>query len=188
MRVGVFVGSFNPVHVGHIKIANYVLEQYLDKVIFVPTGNYWDKQNLISIQDRVNMLKYYENDSIIIDEENNECPYTYQILENIQKKYEKDDLYLIIGADNIVHFEKWKNYQELLKYHFIIINRDAIDVSFYLNKLNKKDRYYITETLPNIFISSTFIRDNIRDCHYENIEDKVSKKVLNYIINHHLYK
>ena len=57
MKIGVYVGSFNPVHKGHIKVVKKVLKEYVDKVLIVPTLSYWDKNNLISITDRINMLK-----------------------------------------------------------------------------------------------------------------------------------
>lgn len=188
MKIGVYVGSFNPPHLGHIKIVNYLLDNYLDKVIIVPTGNYWDKVNLIDIEHRIEMLKFYENDQILIDKENNDVKYTYQVLENIKNNYSLDTLYLILGADNIVNFDKWKNYQELLTYNLVIINRDDIDIYYYLNELNKKDKYIITKSLPNIDISSTFIRNCIKDNNYQQLDDKIDKKVLKYIITNNLYK
>ena len=186
MKIGVYVGSFNPVHLGHTKIVNYLLENYLDKIIIIPTGNYWDKMDLVSIQDRINMLKIFENDKIIIDTKNNNILYTYEILNNLKNKY--NNLYLIIGADNIINFDKWKNYEELLTYNLVIINRDDINIKYYLNKLNKKDNYIITETLPNIDISSTYIRKCIKDNDYKELENKVDKRVLNYIEEKKLYK
>ena len=115
MKIGVYVGSFNPPHKGHIKIVNHLLDKnYLDKIIIIPTGNYWDKNNLVNINDRINMLKFYKNENIIIDNKNNNIEYTYQLLKNLSKEHKKDNLYLIIGADNIINFDKWKNYQEVL--------------------------------------------------------------------------
>jgi len=188
MKIGVFVGSFNPVHKGHIRIVNYVLDKYLDKVIIVPTGNYWDKQNLVDVKYRINMLKIYQSDRIVIDEENNNIPYTYQVLENLGKKYNNSELYLIIGADNIIKFDKWMEYKKLLNYNIIIINRDDVDIKYYLDKLNKKDKYIITESLPNINLSSTYIRENIKNNTFHNIKDKIDEGVLNYINNNNLYK
>ena len=57
MKIGIYVGSFNPPHKGHIKIVNHLINNYLDKVIIIPTGNYWDKLDLVSINDRINMIK-----------------------------------------------------------------------------------------------------------------------------------
>ena len=185
MKIGVFVGSFNPVHKGHMRIVNYVLEKYLDKVIVIPTGNYWNKQDLLDVNHRINMLKTYENERIIIDEENNNIQYTYQVLKNLNKKYPNEELYLIIGADNIVSFDKWKNYEELLNYNLIVVNRSDIDIKYHLNRLNKKDKYIITENLPNINLSSTYIRENIRNI--KKINDKIDIEVLKYINENNLY-
>ena len=99
MKLGIYVGSFNPVHNGHLKVINYLLENNLvDKVLVLATPNYWDKQDLIDVKDRINMLKFFETDNIIIDSIHNNYPYTYQVIDSIKKDY-KDELYLIIGSD-----------------------------------------------------------------------------------------
>ena len=60
MRLGIYIGSFNPPHLGHKKVIDFLLEEdYVDKIIIVPTQNYWNKNNLIDIKDRINMLKFY---------------------------------------------------------------------------------------------------------------------------------
>lgn len=93
MKIAVYVGSFNPVHKSHIKVVN-----------------------LIDIKDKINMLKFYESDNVIIDTKNNKCEYTYQILREIQIQYKNDKIYLIIGDDLLINFDKWKNIDEILKY------------------------------------------------------------------------
>ena len=188
MKIGIYVGSFNPPHKGHIKIVNHLINKYLDKVIIIPTGNYWDKLDLVSIDDRINMLKLYESENIIIDSENNNVEFTYQILEKLSNLYIKEDLYLIIGADNIVNFDKWKNYQDILKYNLIILNRANIDIIKYLYKLNKKDNYVIVNDLPNIDISSTMIRNKIKSNDCENMFEYIDQKVYKYIKNNNLYR
>ncbi len=188
MKLGVYAGSFNPPQKGHLKIVNYLINNYVDKIIIVPTGNYWDKNNLVDIEKRINMLRIFENDNIIIDDKNNNILYTYQLLEKIKEEYPDDELYLILGADNIVEFEKWKNYQELLNYNFIIINRDNIDVKYYLDKLNKKDKYVITHDLPLINISSTMVRNAIKNNQYDGLENLLDERVLKYIQVNNLYK
>jgi len=188
MKIGVYVGSFNPVHKGHIKIANHLLSGYLDKVIIMPTGSYWDKNDLVSIEHRINMLKIYENDNIIIEDENNDLPYTYMVMEFLEKKYKGNELYLIIGADNIVSFDKWQRYRELLKYNIVIINRDDIDVEYYLNRLDKKDKYLLTKDLDDIDISSTEIRGLVNTNDSNRLEQLVDKEVLEYILDNNLYK
>lgn len=188
MKIGVYVGSFNPVHKGHIKIVKHLIKnKYLDKVIIVPTGAYWDKQNLIDIIDRINMLKFYQNTNIIIDDKNNNLPYTYQLLDILSKEYSNYDLYLIIGADNIINFDKWKNYKEILKHKLIIINRDDIDIKYYLNKHNIKNSIIVND-LPEIDISSTMIRDLITENKYNELTNFIDEVIINYIQTKNLYK
>jgi len=188
MEIGVYVGSFNPPHKGHIKIVNHLINNYLDKVIVIATGNYWDKKDLVSVQDRINMLKLYETENIIIDSKNNDIEYTYQILEKLSKEYNKESLYLIIGADNIINFDKWKNYEEILKYNLIILNRDDINIKDYLERLNKKDKYIIVNDLPNIDISSTMIRNKFKNNNYESLSMYLDKEVYEYIKEKKLYE
>ena len=186
MKIGIFVGSFNPLHKGHIKIVDYLLAKYLDKIIVIPTGTYWDKKDLIDIKHRINMWKLFENDKIIIDTENNNLKYTSLILENIKNKYPNDSLYLIIGADNIVDFNKWYHYQDIIKNNLIIINRNNIDIKLYLNKYNIKN--YLIINIENINISSTTIRNLIKNNNLDELHNLVDQKIIKYIYDNNLYK
>lgn len=189
MKLGVFIGSFNPVHKGHIKIANHLLKKdYIDKLLIIPTQNYWNKNNLINIQDRINMLKIFENKKIIINTKDNNIKYTYNLLKKLEKEYQKDELYLIIGADNILRFKEWKNYKKILKYNLIIVNRNKININIYLDKLGKEDKYIIVNDLKNIDISSSLIRKLIKENNLEKLQKIIDKKVLGYIKNKNLYK
>jgi len=188
MKLGVYVGSFNPVHKGHIKIVNYLLSEYLDKVLIMPTGAYWDKHDLVGLEDRINMLRFYENDKIIIEDEKNDLPYTYLVMRYLNEKYESDELYLIIGADNIVNFDKWDNYEELLKNNLVIIARDNIDVKYYLKRLGKEDKYILVDSLEDMDVSSTTIRNLIKENKLKDIEKLIDRQVLEYITKNNLYK
>ena len=181
MRLGVYMGSFNPPHNGHLKVINYLLENnYVDNILVVPTLNYWNKQSLAPIIDRINMLKFFENDYIKIDSKNNHYIYTIELMKALEKQYPNDKLYLIIGADNILSFDKWKNYQELLKYPIIVMNRNNLDLTNYLKKLKSKNFIFINN-YPYIDISSSEIRNNL-----ENKE--LDEKVLKYIKKRGLYQ
>ena len=188
MKIGIYTVSFNPVHKGHIKIANYLLDNYVDKLIMIATGNYWDKMNLIDLKDRINMLKFFETDKLIIDEKRNQIKYSYNILKDIQKEYKTDELYLVLGADNIVNFDKWMYKEELLNYNLIIINRDEINIKHYLDKLGKKDKYIITKELPLLDISSTKIRNAIINKEKEMLINCMDERVLDYINVNKLYE
>ena len=186
MRMGIYLGSFNPVHKAHIKIVNHLLDNnYLDKVLIIPTGNYWDKNNLVNVKHRTEMLKFFESSKIEIDTTNNLYPYSYLVLESLEKKYSDDFLYLILGADNIINFDKWKNYEELLKYNFIIINRNEVDILSYLEKLGKKDGFIIVDDLDKMDISATKIRSDIRS---GVLSSDLDSRVYNYIKENELYK
>ena len=180
IKLGIFIGSFNPPHKGHIKVVRYLLEKkYIDQILIVPTLNYWNKNNLIDINDRINMLKTYENDIIKVDTEFNKYIYTVELMKELSKKY-KDELYLILGADNIVNFDKWKDYQELLKYKITVVNRGDVDIDKYISKYNSNN-FIVINDFENINISSTKIRDNL-DSKY------LDKEVLDYIKEHKLYE
>lgn len=186
MKIGIYVGSFNPVHKAHVKIVNHLLK-YLDKIIVIPTGNYWDKNDLISVEHRINMWKFYQNEKIIIDENYNDLKYTYLILNELNKIYPNDELYLIIGADNLIDFDKWQNYQDILKHQLLIINRDNIDTKYYLNKFNIKN-YIIVSDLENQNISSTMIRDLLKTQNIKELNKLIDSKALDYIIKYNLYQ
>ena len=175
MKIGVYIGSFNPPHLGHKKIVDYLLEKkFVDKVLIVPTKNYWDKKNLIDIKDRINMLKYYENDKVEVDTVHNSFSYTYELLNELSKMYQDDELYLIIGADNLEELHKWKNINELLKYNIIVMNRNSIKKNPYIDDRNI---IYI-EDFDNINISSTEIRNGDYSCLDSNVKDYIEKNKL----------
>ena len=181
MRTGVYCGSFNPVHKGHIKIVRTALSRnLLDRVLIVPTGNYWDKQNLPPVKDRINMLKFFENDRIMIDETHNDIQYTYQLFRALKQEYPDDQLVLIIGRDNIPTFDRWREYRELLQYDFIIIPREDIDSEDLHAMMQQfgKTNYVIME-VNNISFSSSMIRENIDD--YQKIKSYIDKRVYNYM-------
>ncbi len=181
MKIGVYVGSFSPVHIGHIDIVNYLINtNKLDKVLIVPTLSYWNKNNLVDISHRINMLKYFENDNIKVDSKNNKYIYTYELLKVLSKEYKNDELYLILGADNIIEFDKWKNYRELLNYKIIIIGRDNIDVKKYIEKYNSNN-FIIIDDYKSIDISSSEIRNNLND-------EYLDKRVYEYILKNNLYE
>ena len=180
MRLGVYIGSFNPPHIGHIDVVNYLLANgYVDQVLIVPTLGYWDKHDLAPIHDRINMLKFFENDKIKIDEEHNNYPYTYELMRALCKDY-SDELYLIIGADNIIDFDKWCHCQELLGYKIIVMNRDDIDTSKYIQKY-RTNNFIVVGGYHYIPISSSEIRANL-DSKY--LDSRVKK----YIKDNKLYK
>lgn len=177
MKIGVFVGSFDPVHIGHTNIANYLIDKKIvDKVLIIATGNYWNKQNITNLSSRLEMLHYVKSDNIIIDRTYNDKKYTYEILNDLKKNYPNDTFYLVIGADNANTLYKWKNYHEILKNNVIVINRNNIPVNLVGNNV-----IIINKSFGNI--SSTMIRNNVN-----NNKAYLNEKVYNYIINNKIYE
>lgn len=182
MRIGIYCGSFAPVHKGHIKFAREIIKSKLvDKVLIVPTKSYWDKEIKISLKDRINILKLYETKNIEIETKLNNVESTYEGFTKYQKKHPNDELYLIIGADNLLQFEKWINYQYLLdNYPFIIIKRDELGSKYIKERMKSlnKSNYYILD-IPTINISSTYIRDNFNNP--KLLKNKIDPRVYKYL-------
>jgi nicotinate-nucleotide adenylyltransferase len=181
MKVGIFPGSFDPVHKGHIAVVNYLLDNNIvDKVVMVPTMDYWDKVNITNLSDRINMLKYFERENIIIDQDNNNCRYTYELLFKLQEQYKNDELCLIIGADNLLRLTEWKNFDDIIKHKIIVLNRDGINLKKYIDRIGHKEQFIIVEDFIEIDISSTNIR--------KGLYDGLDEQVLKYIKKNKLYK
>ena len=180
-KIAVYVGSFNPVHKAHIEVAKHILKNYVDKVIIVPTMGYWDKNNLIDINDRINMLKLYETKDIIIDTKNNNCQYTYQVLRNIQKEYENSKIYLVIGDDILKDFNRWERIDEILSYDIIVIKRNNEDSSAY-----NSSNFIYTDRVTKNDISSTIVRKLILE-NNKMVFKYIDLKVYEYIKKNKLY-
>lgn len=182
MKIGVFVGSFNPIHIGHIKVMDYLIDNnYLDKIIILPTLDYWNKKVSIDVEKRVEMIKKIKRDYLIVDNKNNKYKYTYEILNSLNKRYNNDELFLIMSADNIVNFKNWMNVDEILNNNkVIVLSRNNIDINKYVSSFKLKNRFIIISEFPYIDISSTELRKKIN-------KDFLDKKVYNYIVENNLY-
>ena len=188
MKIGVYVGSFNPPHKAHLALVNHLLKKgYVDKVMIIATGNYWDKQNLIAKEHRINMLRFFANDNIIVDDTLNDLPYTYQVMEALHKLYPHIDS-LIIGSDNLASFHLWKNYQDLLQNEVLVIPRGNILVNENIPESLRSNIKIVQDYQP-INISSTNIRERLeKDDDLEGYECLLDYRVFHYILKNRLYK
>lgn len=192
MKIGVYIGSFNPVHLDHEDIANNLLnDKTVDEIVVVPTSSaYHLKSNLVSFDDRYKMLElaFKDNKNIVVsDIEREEYHYTYQNMAILKEKYYDDELYLIIGADNLFELNTWKNYLDLLNGNsFIVFGRNDLNIEEYINInfTNWKNKFIIKEPVGNL--SSTLIRESIKNG--DNLDAYLSTSVKDYILEKRLYK
>lgn len=193
MRIGIFGGSFNPPHNMHTNIALYLLEHdYVDKVIFVPTGSkYKYKNNLLPDNIRYDMVKLitdkYPNMEVSDYELKDHVIYTCDTLNYFKETNKDDEIYFICGTDNLSYIDEWKNGLYLLQnYHFIIIRRATDDYDELVKKYDKyKNNFICVDGLDMNPLSSTTIRHDIDN---NNVKDYLDRDVYQYIINNNLYE
>lgn len=129
MLTGLFFGSFNPVHIGHMVLANYFLaETELKEIWFVvsPHNPLKEKKDLLDEVQRLQMVRLAIGDFSKMKASNIEFglpqpSYTVNTLAHLQEKFPKKEFALIMGADNLQTLHKWKNYEEILKRHLIYV-------------------------------------------------------------------
>ena len=192
MRIGIFGGSFNPPHKMHESIAKQLIEKkIIDKVIYVPTSNFYPKAGLISDEDRYEMLCLMtkNKDQYAVSKyEFGRLTYTYQTLEYFQEENKDDEIYFICGSDNLEYIDTWKEYQKILSNYKLIVIPRKNDMDQLLNKYHVyKDNIIVTE-LNNNYLSSTLVRQYLKEGKYKEVKEYINEDVLNYIIKNNLYK
>ncbi len=166
MKVGLFFGSFNPIHIGHLIIANSMLEfSGLDSVWFVvsPHNPHKKKSTLLHEFDRLEMVRLAiaDNPKLQVSDIEFNLPqpsYTIDTLAYISEKYPQHEFSLIMGEDNLQHFHKWKNHLKILEYHSILLYSRPNSVKTEWHK-HPKIKFV---NAPLIDISATYLRYCIR--------------------------
>ena len=175
-RVGIMGGTFNPVHLAHLAIAHGAYRQaYLDKVIFMPTGNppHKSSEDIISGEHRCEMIKlaikdipYFEFSDLEFQREGK--IYSAQTLEIFHEMNPEDLLFFIMGADSLFSIESWYMPQKVMEIADIIcIGRDGVSdenlerqADLLLDKYNARVQFV---NIPQMDISSSDIRNGIRE-------------------------
>lgn len=193
MKIGIFGGCFNPPHNMHKGIAeNLIQNGYLDKVIFVPTGNSYNKKDLIGINERICMLELMvkRNDIEVSDIcKDNNYQWTYQVLDYFKNKYSNSNIYFICGTDNLREFETWQKYEYILsRYKLLVIKRNDDNVDELINKYEEYKQNIQIANIKQCFVSSTIIRERIKAGNYDCLIDNIDKNILKYIKEKRLYK
>ena len=168
MKIGLLGGSFNPVHNGHIELAQTALDSFsLDKILFLPSGNHPLKNNnsIPPVEIRYDITKkaiasnpYFEISRLDMEAET--PSYTKLLVMRLNNSFPQDEFYFIAGSDIISELKKWHDYKWVLdNIEFIIAHRPDIDRSAW-NELEYIDKLHFMEMEP-IDISSTIIREMI---------------------------
>ena len=190
MKTGLFFGSFNPIHIGHLLIANYFAEETdLDQVWFVvsPQNPFKTKNSLLDERHRLYMVNLAIEDNYKLQASNIEFhlpqpSYTIDTLAYLKEKYPDHEFILIMGSDNLLSFKKWKNYEQILKSHRIYIYTRAEEDKITYD-LSGDIRFF---DVPLINISSTYIRNNISMG--KSVRYLVPEKVWQHLIEMNFYK
>lgn len=195
-KTGLFGGTFNPPHIGHLLIVKKIKKEFnLDKIIFIPAycPPHKKMDNIISSEHRLNMVKLLIMDepSLVVSEfeiKKNMVSYTIDTVKYFINEFFEEDLFFIIGSDNFNYIETWKDYKNLLNIiNFIIYLRNGFSQERLLEKhktiINQKIFWSKSELIN---ISSSEIREKIRNG--ENCIEDIGEKVWNYIVKNNLYK
>ena len=197
-RIGIFGGTFNPIHIGHLILAEAVREEYaLEKVIFVPAAVPPHKEGeILSAQMRLAMVVLATKDNPYFTVSDVELrregkSYTVDTVKYFKKKYgDGVDFYFIAGTDTIHDLPTWKHIDELLELcHFIGGTRpdgtEVIDsVIEFFGEVGKEKIHRLKS--PELEISSTDIRRRIKEG--KSVRYMMLKGVIQYIVEHNIYK
>lgn len=196
MKIGLFGGTFDPIHIGHlIVMENVINTMNLDKIYILPNSNPPHKvQNKkTDINIRIKMVKEAISDNHKIeindyDYRNNSIHYTYQTIYYFKKTYPDDKFYFIIGEDSFLDIKKRKNYEQILKENLIVFKRYSETNSSLLSEINKIKKYnkniYLIDNIA-LDISSTLIRSLVKK--KKSIKYLVDDKVIEIINKENLY-
>ena len=184
-RIGFFGGCFNPPTIAHMEIANKAIEVCnLDKIIFVPMGNKYSKNDLIDFSFRYEMLNIYcklNSRFEVSNMQENQTEKTYAIdtFKKIKEMYSDSENFFIMGIDNFTKLKTWKNCEDLIKdYQYIVFKRDEI--------LEEKQYSNVRFVDFNFGISSTEVRKLIKE--KKSTEKLLYEDVEQYIKNNALYR
>jgi nicotinate-nucleotide adenylyltransferase len=190
MKIGLFFGSFNPIHNGHLIIANYICESTdLDKVWLVvsPQNPFKTKDTLLNEYDRLHLinLAIEGNNNLRASDIEFKLPrpsYTIDTLTYLKEKHPEHEFSLIMGSDNLESIHKWKNYQQLLSNHSIYVYKRR--GSEQTNAPVGAKIFWVD--FPFLDISATFIRQSLKNGY--SMQYFLPEKVWTYIDEMNLFR
>ncbi|MBO5478818.1 MAG: nicotinate (nicotinamide) nucleotide adenylyltransferase [Clostridia bacterium] len=198
-RYGFFGGCFNPVTNAHINLANLAVEKFnLDKLVFVPMGDKYQKQDLANEEHRYKMLKIatLNQEKLEVSDLELNLPHaltTLQAFQKIEEQYQDITSYFMIGADNLNKLTNSRDFEILAKnYEYIILERQGIQIKELIaeNPILKRfeNQFHILENNPYEKVSSTEVRNSLKNSEEQNLHTMISKEVYGYIKENQIYK
>ena len=191
-KIGLYFGTFNPIHIGHLIIANHMVEHSdLDEIwmVVTPHNPFKKKSSLLDNNHRFEMVyRATENYSKIkpsdIEFKLPQPNYTVYTLAHISDVYPDKEFCLIMGEDNLKSLHKWKNYETILEHHHIYVY-PRISEGKTETQFDKHPKIHKVNA-PIVQISSTMIRNGIKD--QKNIQPLLSKEVWEYVDEMNFYR
>lgn len=199
-KVGLYFGSFNPIHIGHLIIANFMATRVdIDEVWFVVSPQSPFKKNdvLVDEKHRLKMVQLATHDNVKmkVSDVEFDAPkpnYTIHTLEKLGKQYPDINFSIILGEDNLLDLHKWKGFETILNnYHILVYPRNLADQNAKrlsqnnLPDILKSGQIEICDA-PLLMISSTFIRDSILN--HKDVRYLIPESVILYISNNFFYE
>ena len=190
MKIGLFFGSFNPVHTGHLIIAQHLATRTdLDRVWMVvsPQNPLKEKKTLARDHDRLHLVRLATDDNPLLEASNVEFDlpkpsYTVDTLTYLKEKYPQHEFALIMGGDNLENFHLWKNYEKILSDHRIYVYKRP---NYSNGDLGDHPAIQFCEA-PLLDISATYIREAIKNG--ASIRYLVPEPVWEYLEGSKLYR
>lgn len=204
MKIGIFGGTFDPIHLGHIQMARQAYNIYsLNRMYFIPSGDSYMKNNVTNAKDRFQMVKLALEDEENFDIDDIELlrkgpSYTYQTIEEYAKRYPEDDIYFLIGEDSLRNIHLWKNIDIIFSKSILLVAGrkehsdldsvygDSVKVQDIIQRLRIKYQAEIHYFQFDFPVSSSAIRKSMKQNNSKNLW--LTKKVADYIKDKSLYK
>jgi len=189
-QVGLFFGSFNPIHVGHLIIANHIVQNSpLQEIWFVvsPQNPFKTKSSLLDERQRLYMVNLAVEDNYQLRSSSVEFDlpvpsYTVDTLAYLQEKHPADQFSLLMGSDNLDSIEKWKNYNVIIERHALYVyHRPGYDADRWKNMPN----IHFPEA-PQLLVSASFIREQIQAG--RSVQYLLTEPVYRYVQEMNFYK
>lgn len=195
-KVGIMGGTFNPIHLGHMLIAENAYETFeLDEILFVPSGIPYMKEDVLDAKTRITMTgiaiednSHFALSTLEVDRDGNS--YSYETIRDLKAANPDVEYYFIVGADSLFKMDKWKCPEKIFKEVTILVAKrlghDDAELEEKIKELTEKYEADIRILPINcVDISSTSIRDKVRN--HKSIRYMVHYRVIEYIEKNHIY-